>query len=421
MLSIIIPVLNQLEMTHDCIQSIIEGTESGTYEIIIIDNGSDPPFKPPFTGFNEIRTIRNKENKGFPVAVNQGIRESKGDIIILLNNDVIVTPDWAEHLADHLNTYAIVSPITNFCAGIQRVTAQGYNSIEELAEVAEAIYDEHQGESENVNFIIGFAMAFKKSLYDEIGEFDESLWPCSGEEIDFCFRTVHAGYKVGIAWDTYVHHEGSQTFNDMVEAGDVDYAKLCERNDKHLAEKWGDDFWQNQLCYDKKTILGENAIRLNLGCGMHPMKGFVNVDQLENVNPDLLADAINLPYEPNTVDEIYCGHLLEHLSWNEGQAALGHWLSILKPGGEIKIVVPNFDILASNYFSNPMPAEMKRLNDYYIYSYVQESHHRYFYSAGLLHLAMETAGFKRLERMPAEHPYFVENVDWQVGFSGVKP
>jgi hypothetical protein len=68
-----------------------------------------------------------------------------------------------------------------------------------------------------------------------------------------------------------------------------------------------------------------------------------------------------------------------------------------------------------------MPAEMKRLNDYYIYSYVQESHHRYFYSAGLLHLAMETAGFKRLERMPAEHPYFVENVDWQVGFSGVKP
>ena len=173
-------------------------------------------------------------------------------------------------------------------------------------------------------------MAFKKSLYDEIGEFDESLCPCSGEEIDFCFRTVKAGYKVGVAYDVYVHHEGSQTFSDMVEAGQVDYEKLCERNDKHLADKWGDDFGNNQLRYNKTRILGEDAIRLNLVCGNFPMKGFVNVDQIKEVKPDLLADATELPYEDDTVDEIYCGHMLEHLTWDEGQGALKHWLSILK-------------------------------------------------------------------------------------------
>jgi len=439
MLSIIIPVLNQHELSQECIQAIMEHTEN--YEIIVIDNGSTPPFKPQFSGFNDLRVIRNEKNEGFPIAANQGIKAAKGDVIVLLNNDVIVTPEALNRLAKWLEPeqvdvteygdtepsyvsrnepYAIISPITNFCAGLQRVVTQSYNNIEMLNDVAEAIYEEYEGESENVNFIIGFVMMFKKSLYDEIGPFDESLWPCSGEEIDFCFRAVESGYKVGIAWDVYVHHEGSQTLNAMVDEGQVDYAKLCERNDKHLAEKWGADFWQNQLRYGKRTILGEDTLRLNLGCGRFPMPGFVNIDHLDSVKPDLIANATDLPYSPDSVDEIYCGHLLEHLSWDEGQGALNHWLDILKPGGKIRVVVPNFDVLGSTYFQTPTPENMRRLNDHYIYSYVQESPHRYCYSAGLLKEAMEMAGFKRVERLPVDHPYYVENVDWQCGFVGVK-
>jgi len=87
----------------------------------------------------------------------------------------------------------------------------------------------------------------------------------------------------------------------------------------------------------------------------------------------------------------------------------------------IHIVVPDFDVLAKNYLSNPTIAGMKHLNDYFIYSYVQDSLHRYFYSGGLLKAAMAEAGFTDLERMPLNHPYYVEPVDWQVGYSGVKP
>jgi len=108
------------------------------------------------------------------------------------------------------------------------------------------------------------------------------------------------------------------------------------------------------------------------------------------------------------------------LSWDEGQGALKHWLDILKPGGEIRIVVPDFDILAKRYFDNPTPGDLKHLNDFYIYSYVQESPHRYFYSAGLLKMAMGTAGFKKVEQLAVDDPYFVEPVPWQCGFVGVK-
>jgi acetyltransferase-like isoleucine patch superfamily enzyme len=244
MISIVIPVFNQHDMTQECLTAVLENTQG--CEIILIDNGSNPPIKPPFSGFTEIKVIRNEENLGFPKAVNQGIREAKGDIIILLNNDVIVTPGWAYKLADKLNDVSIIAPMTNYCAGMQKITLPVYENIEGLNKEASYLEKEREGEVEEVNFVIGFCMAFKKPLFDELGEFDESLWPCSGEEIDFCLRAREKGYKVGIALDTYVHHEGSKTFGDMEKAGQLKYDEICKRNDKHLAEKWGADFWQQQ-------------------------------------------------------------------------------------------------------------------------------------------------------------------------------
>ena len=420
LLSIIVPVWNQLEMSHECIQAIIENTEPGTYEIIIIDNGSDPPFAPPIS-IHEIRVIRNEENKGFPIAMNQGIRDAHGDVIVIFNNDIIVTPRWAERLRWWLDEgFDIIAPMTNYSAGVQGTTIGSYQNKEELEEATEAFSEENEGSCRDVNFCT-IGMFVKRKIFDDIGYLDESLWPSCGEDIDFGFRARKAGYRVGVAGDVYVHHEGSKTFEAMQNAGIIDYDKVVTQNDNHLGKKWGSDFWNRQLYYGKIKLLDSDAIRLNLGCGNYPMEDFINIDQSRDVNPDLLIDATDLPYYPNSVDEIYCGHLLEHLTWEEGQRALKHWLSILKPGGEIRVVVPNFDVLAAIYFQTPTPAEMKHLNDYFIYSYVQESLHRYFYSAGLLKEAMETAGFKRVERLPIDHPYFMQVVDWQVGFVGVKP
>lgn len=250
MISIIIPVFNQHDMTEECITAVRENTQG--YELIIVDNGSEPPIKPPFTGFIETTLIRNEENKGFPIAVNQGIRAAKGDVIILLNNDVIVTPGWAEKLAGWLDEFDIIGPVTNYCAGLQRVTLPVYQSRDGLNEVAEEQAEAEEGHAEEVNWIIGFCMAFPKALFDQLGPFDESLWPCSGEEIDFCLRARAAGHRVGIAHDVYVHHSGSQTFNDLQAAGQINYVEICKRNDEHLAKKWGPDFFSRQAIEQPK-------------------------------------------------------------------------------------------------------------------------------------------------------------------------
>jgi GT2 family glycosyltransferase len=244
MKSIIVPVFNQRDFTDECLLSVLENTRD--LEIIVIDNASNPAYQPPFSGFIETRVIRNEMNLGFPKAVNQGIAAAKGEVIILLNNDVIVTPEWAERLESALDEFDIVSPVTNFAAGIQRVAIDPYDTKQTLYQQAGAWAEDYDGIVEPVNFVIGFCMAFKKSLFDEIGPFDESLWPCSGEEIDFCFRAREAGKTVGIVHDVYVHHEGNLTFMDMEKSGALKYGDICKRNNLHLAERWGADFWMRQ-------------------------------------------------------------------------------------------------------------------------------------------------------------------------------
>jgi acetyltransferase-like isoleucine patch superfamily enzyme len=246
MLSICIPCYNKHELTLDCITAIRKHTQD--CEIIIVDNGSTPPIQQPYTGFIETTVIRNEENLGFPKAINQGIKAAKGKYIALLNNDVFVTPSGLTRMVNYLSMYDIdiIGPCTNYCAGLQRVQLPVYNSIEQLNTEAGYYYGENKETFTYVNWIIGFCMVFRKSLYDELGEFDESLWPCSGEEIDFCFRAKEKGYSIAIANDTYFHHEGSQTFKEMGYVGKK-YDELCIRNDAHLANKWGPSFWQNQL------------------------------------------------------------------------------------------------------------------------------------------------------------------------------
>lgn len=338
LISIIIPVLNQSDMTHEALQAVMENTEG--YEVVIIDNGSDPPFKPPFSGFNEIRIIRNEENKGYPVAINQGVQEAKGEFIILLNNDVVVTPGALNRLAGWLDAYDIIGPLTNYAGGLQAVQIPAYNSIDELNDEAEALSESSEGESQEVNWIIGFCMAFKRSTWDKVGNFDESLWPCSGEELNFCLEAKEKEFKIGIALDTYVHHEGSITFADMEDDGQLKYKKICARNDKYLKDKWGFNVWNHQLI--KEDPVPTSGTNLNLGCGYKKIDGFINIDNRADVNPDLICDVIEgLPYEDNSIDSVRAHDFLEHIPIGKVIPVMDEIWRVLKPGGKFDSLTPD--------------------------------------------------------------------------------
>jgi glycosyltransferase involved in cell wall biosynthesis len=366
-ISVCVPIYNLHEFSQIAIQAVLDNTTD--CELIIVDNGSTPPFKPPFSGFIETTLIRNEENLGFPAAVNQAIRAAKGDVIVLLNSDVIVTPKWSDKLLAGLNEFSIVGPVTNFSAGIQGVEPEIYSSTDGLYKSAEQWAENYGDEILEVNFVIGFCVAFRKSLFDEIGEFDESLWPCSGEEVDFCFKARELNHRIGVVLGCYVHHEGSQTLTAMERDGQINYDEICKRNDEHLEKRWGANIWERQSLSGLKTnhnAQGE-AIRLNLGSGYIPIQGYINIDNRAEVNPDLLCDVLEgLPFDDNSVDEIRAFDFLEHIPIGQTIQVVSEIWRVLKNGGRFESLTPSTE--GRGAFQDPTHVSFWNQNSWLYYS-----------------------------------------------------
>jgi GT2 family glycosyltransferase/predicted SAM-dependent methyltransferase len=338
-ISICIPIFNQHEVAKACLQSIVANT--GNYQIVIVDNGSKPAaIFPEHFGIGNNIYIRNEENLGFPVACNQAIKAATGDTIILLNNDCIVTQGWASRLLAYLDTYSMVGPMTNYCAGLQQVTIPVYQDEQELNVQAMEWFERHNDESQEVNWIIGFCMAFKKSLWEEIGPFDESLWPCSGEEVDFCMRAKAMGHRIGIIKDVYVHHAGSQTFNEMERSGQLKYQDICFKNDRHLELKWGKEVFMQEI--KPPSTINVTGTKVNLGSGYRPQEGFINIDNRAEVNPDIVCDITQpLPFADSSVDYVRAHDILEHIPLGKTHQVIEEIYRVLKPDGVFESFTPD--------------------------------------------------------------------------------
>ena len=97
----------------------------------------------------------------------------------------------------------------------------------------------------------------------------------------------------------------------------------------HPSGVWGD------AVYAKRNIVASGSIRLNIGAGDTVIDGFTAIDR------KLGTEAYPLNYPDNSVEEIRCSHMLEHLSFREAQDAFKEWNRVLKPGGRLRISVPD--------------------------------------------------------------------------------
>jgi SAM-dependent methyltransferase len=204
-------------------------------------------------------------------------------------------------------------------------------------------------------------MAFRKSLYDTVGPFDESLWPCCGEEIDFCFRAAEYGFRTGIATGCYVHHEGSVTFKNI--NGEHPYNDIVDRNDKHLADRWGDDWSKQDVGIGVKPV----GCSLNLGCGLKHLDGFVNIDNRSETDPDLVCDVTGgLPYEDNSVDLVRADDFLEHIPIGKVIPLMNEIWRVLKPDGIFESSTPSTD--GRGAFQDPTHVSFWNRNSWEYYS-----------------------------------------------------
>lgn len=97
MISFIILNYNGAKLTAKCADSIVEHMPAGTYEIVVVDNGSKKydfaMLEKLLTKDNSLKIVRSNTNTGFGTGNMTGAANAKGEYLCFLNNDVILTQD----------------------------------------------------------------------------------------------------------------------------------------------------------------------------------------------------------------------------------------------------------------------------------------------------------------------------------------
>lgn len=140
----------------------------------------------------------------------------------------------------------------------------------------------------------------------------------------------------------------------------------------------------------------KEKLKLHLGCGSKILKDYINID-IDNKFADLKIDATRLPYEENSIDLIYCSHMIEHLKRNNISQSLKHWYFILKFGGELQLSTPDFESICRHYIENKDVEKVLGLlvggqRDLYDF-------HRSLFDFNFLSKILLDIGFKSVERV----------------------
>lgn len=154
-------------------------------------------------------------------------------------------------------------------------------------------------------------------------------------------------------------------------------------------------------------------IKLHLGCGERFLKGCIHVDFCEFDHIDHKHDIRTLPmFEDDSVELIYASHSLEYFNRAEALDVLAEWKRVLKPGGTIRLAVPDFEALIQVYQQShnidnilgPIFGQWSpNKNDTSIY-------HKTVYDYNSLKAVLETAGFSNVTKWDW-HQVFVD--DWE--------
>lgn len=236
--SIIIPTYNGLDLLRRCVEAIRAHTAT-PYEIIVVDNASQDGTD-AFCRLEKITFISLPDNRGFPSACNLGLQLARGDELLLLNNDVTVSEGWLNNLKAVLYSapdIGIVGPVTNYASGPQQVKTH-YEGLAEFHEAAKRANIPNPFKWKETRRLIGLCFLLKREVLEAVGLLDERFSPGHYEDDDYCLRARMQGYRLLIAGDCLVHHEGSASFKEVYHSG---WQELVERNRKIFMDKWGVD------------------------------------------------------------------------------------------------------------------------------------------------------------------------------------
>jgi hypothetical protein len=214
---------NNASDTLACLESL-DGVKYPSFHIIVVDNGStDDSRERIAAAFPHVAILATGANLGYAEGNNVGVRLALGspvDYICVLNNDVVVAPDFLTALVDEAESAAdigMVGPKMYFAAPSNVIFAAGSIikwSVGELDQRGMGVAEQPDAllynAEEDVDFIIGCGVLVRRQIIEAVGLLDPAYY-LNFEDVDWCIRMRQAGYRVRYTPKAILWHKVSAT------------------------------------------------------------------------------------------------------------------------------------------------------------------------------------------------------------------
>lgn len=305
-----------------CLKSVQRAITTIDAEIIVVDNNSvDDSCKMVKELFPDVILIENEINHGFSKGYNIGVAEAQGEYICILNPDTVVAEDTFIKLlafsADKKNMGIVGCKLINGSGGFLRESKRNVPYVKvallKFLGNSKRYYASHihPNGTEKVAILVGAFMLLKRDLYNEFDGFDEDYF-MYGEDIDFSYRIVQAGYKNYYYGETSViHFKGESTLKDkdyikrFFGAMQIFYKKHFHKNTFFDSlVRWGIRiaFLTQKGPVVKKKVISRYVFMSNemneplKRTLKHPIILSPNLESIEN-NDEIIFDANSISYK----------------------------------------------------------------------------------------------------------------------------
>ncbi len=258
--SVVVTTFNCLEYTQICIDSLRKCRGTVPYKIFIADAGSSDGTQDWVKSQDDLTLLGGERRRCFSEAVNLGFRATRSKYVVVLNNDLVVSPGWLDEMARVAKTQDMG------CVGVLSNCDRGwlYSESDEIAQQmqvngvplvpkmrigsvdVEAVMEwggrsnqTRKGEVVEREWVAFYATLFTRGAIDATGELDEEF-KTGCEDVDYCMRLQRQGYRIGQAHGSFVFHwgavsrehdEGSR-YDEYHQEDSVNQARLTEKQTK---------------------------------------------------------------------------------------------------------------------------------------------------------------------------------------------